>query len=246
MTFKHKVELTVTASVLAVGGFLYLLSLPPPSSAFPPECEIQPFDLLRQPDSITCGPTSATMVLRYYGIKVELDAVKRSTKTEWLTIRGKSVGTTAPDLILQAFKRFQLPAHMYTGTAPQFLLKWVSEGRPCVVLLRSGPLRWHYVVVVGYTRKTVIIANPGGGIREEMPTKTFLDAWSFEADMNGDKVKPKCPICDGIGHIGRWNLGPLNSCDVCSGTGSIPDMAKVALRWLEISPFTAIIPDQHK
>lgn len=243
---KRFVEMTITAVVVLTFLVIYYISHLPPSIPILKECEIKPFVGIQQPDSISCGPTSVTMVLRYYGVDTDLASVKKGTWTKWLTVNGKEVGMTAPDLVLRAMEQFKVPSHLSSNTAPQFIMKWISEGRPVIVLLRSGGLLWHYVVVVGYTTDKIILFNPGSGEREEMPTKIFLSAWSFKTDMDGKEVKPTCPICKGVGHFGKWNLGPINRCDVCVGEGVIRDIGPVALRWLEVSPYTAIVPDKPR
>jgi hypothetical protein len=45
--------------------------------------EIQGIDFLIQPDEITCGPTSATMLLNRYGKHVTVHDVEGKTKTQW-------------------------------------------------------------------------------------------------------------------------------------------------------------------
>ena len=79
-------------------------------SYHPPSFQIHAFPLLKQPDHITCGPTSATMLLNYYGCDLTIDEVKKRTKTQWIAYKGESIGMTSPDLILHALNHFNISA----------------------------------------------------------------------------------------------------------------------------------------
>jgi predicted double-glycine peptidase len=209
---------------------------------FPESFEISGFNYLEQPDEITCGPTSALMVLERYGKHHSLDDVKIQTKTKWISYSGSDIGMTSPDYVARSLKYFDVSAHMIHGSLND-LKFYVSQSRPPVVLLRSGRKTWHYVVVIGYTKDNIILADPGRGARREVKTSTFLSSWNFTSDINGNSVVGKCVICNGIGRIGVWNLGPLNVCDACSGSGKSPDFALLAVRASEVNTRTMIVPN---
>lgn len=139
---------------------------------------------MAQPDHITCGPTSATMVLQNYRKNVTLDQVKKITKTVWLQYQNQDIGMTTPDYLTLAMERFDVPAKMSQGNLN--LIKYaVSHNKPCIVLVRSGETTWHYFVIIGYDKQTVKIADPGGGNIYSMNTDTFLKCWNWTADTEG-------------------------------------------------------------
>ena len=95
------------------------------------------YSLLEQPDEITCGPTSATMVLKYYGIDANIDEVKKLTRTTWYTYKQKDYGMTAPVMISIALNHYGLNSVMKTGSIKR-IKSVVSQNTPCIVLVRSG------------------------------------------------------------------------------------------------------------
>jgi len=145
------------------------------------------FPTLEQPDGITCGPTSATMLLNYYGFKTTLSEVKKVTKTHWFTYQSEAIGLTIPTYLDAALDAHGLHAKIETGTIRK--LKWyVSKNQLPIVLVRSGQKTWHYIVVVGYDKGNIIIANPGSGTIYPISTKDFNAAWSFTGDLNGEHL----------------------------------------------------------
>lgn len=154
----------------------------------PPSHEIEGFKYLVQPDGITCGPTSATMLLNRYGRNVTVQQVKHKTKTQWFTHEGKAIGMTSPEYIPIALNHFGVPAKMRRGYLNR-LKHYVSQDRPCIVLLRSGNQYWHYVVVIGYDQNSVLVADPGSGHREQINNEAFVGSWSFNTDMRGNETK---------------------------------------------------------
>ena len=149
---------------------------------------IQNFEYLVQPNDITCGPTSVTMLLRRYGIKVSIDEVEAKTKTQWFWYDGQAVGMTSPEYIPIALKFFGVRATLKRGYLDR-LKYYVAQDKPCVVLLRSGDYLWHYVVVIGYDKQSVFVADPGSGQCEQINNQAFEGAWGFTTDMRGEPVK---------------------------------------------------------
>jgi predicted double-glycine peptidase len=161
-----------------------------------PDSHVIPnFPLIAQPDQITCGPTSVTMVLLKYGKKVDLDSVKRQTKTEFFQWNGNPIGGTTPEYIEEALKHFGVDADMKGASLDQ-LKYYISQDRPCIVLVRSGDTLWHYVVVVGYDKDRIEVADPAGGQRYKMKTSQFMGAWQFKTDMEGNPTTG--PLADAL------------------------------------------------
>lgn len=150
----------------------------------PAEFTIPFTTLAEQPDNITCGPTSALMVLRYYGIEASLSDVKKKTKTVWYTSHGVDFGMTAPALVQEALNSYGLNVRLdYAGM--DRLKNIVAHGKPCIVLVRSGEWNWHYVVVVGYERDVIYFANPSNGKIERLLVDEFEKAWNWRGDLLG-------------------------------------------------------------
>ena len=207
---------------------------------YPEEYLIEDFDFQKQPDQITCGPTSAAMVLKYYGHDVSVDSVKDASKTEWFKYDGQSIGMTAPEYIASALRKYGVPAKQKTSTINQ-LKYFVSQDRPPIVLLRSGFYLWHYVVLIGYTADSFIIADPNDGKQIIISSEDFLGAWRFELDMNGQKMAKNCFMCKGTGKA--LNLpAPLGTCPMCDGTGKWDDVLPFLLATCEVKKQTIIVP----
>ena len=144
------------------------------------------YSLLEQPDEITCGPTSATMVLKYYGIDANIDEVKKLTRTTWYTHKQKDYGMTAPVMISIALNHYGLNSVMKTGSMKR-IKSVVSQNTPCIVLVRSGEYTMHYVVVVGYDNNMIFYANPTDASITGISESEFMDAWSWNSDLYGRK-----------------------------------------------------------
>lgn len=233
-----KKALLVMSAIAVAALVLYGFFMPYPH---PDSYEVKNFKFLEQPDQITCGPTSATMLLKTYGKDVTLKDVKGKTKTQWFKWNGEPVGMTSPDLIATALTKFGVKSKMSRGNLEQ-IKYYVSQNRPPIVMLRSGNVYWHYVVVIGYDKKNIIVADPGSGKREVMKTEHFVGAWTFRTDMDGKDMTVKCETCKGSGRWLEFDLGPLSRCEVCDGTGRSPDLLVFLLKVGEVYPNTMIVP----
>lgn len=152
-----------------------------------PPCYMNKFvDLLIQPDDITCGPTSTSMLLRFYGVDAKIDEVKKLTKTVWYTIDGKDFGMTAPSFIRDCLISYGFTALLKKGDLSH-LKNIISSGRPSIVLVRSGEWNWHYIVVVGYGNGFIYFANPSSGEVEGLSESEFKRAWNWSGDLRGNK-----------------------------------------------------------
>lgn len=155
---------------------------------FPIEHMIDFKSCLIQPDRITCGPTSATMVLLFFQKKCEIEEIKNLTKTVWFNYDGKPVGMTSPELIATAFAEYGITSNVKKANL-NFLKYQISKNNPCIVLIRSGEYKWHYVVVIGYNQKEIFIADPGRGYISFMQTQNFTNSWNWSCDTNGNACK---------------------------------------------------------
>ncbi|CAE7860245.1 PYRB [Symbiodinium microadriaticum] len=225
----------IVASILLL-GYWYTNS---GQYTHPESHQIEFKTLLEQPDGITCGPTSATMVLKRYGKDVKLSDVKSKTKTEWFKYGRQPIGMTSPDMIPVAMKNLGVPAKMRRGTIKE-LKYFVSTNRPVIVLVRSGKTTWHYIVVVGYTKKDFTVADPGDGKISKMKLEHLKGSWEFTTDMSGNSTIPRCGFCKGSGEVADMNAGPLTKCPMCEGKGVSPDIMSSLLKVAEVHPKTMI------
>lgn len=203
--------------------------------------EVKGFHYVKQPDGITCGPTSALMLLTRYGNEVTLDQVKTQTATKWFTHDDKDIGMTSPDMIPSALNHFGVPASTKYGNIDK-LKYYVNQRRPPLVLVRSSYWTWHWVVVIGYDEENIIIADPGDGAREVLPQEHFVGSWDFHTNMRGERMNADCEWCGGEGRWLSIELGPLTRCEFCQGTGSKEDLLVLSLRLAEVHPRTMIVP----
>lgn len=207
----------------------------------PATYEIQNFSLVAQPDEVSCGPTSALMVLKSYGISPSLTEVSAQTKTHWFQYKERQIGATTLEYIVLALRHFGIESKIMRGKIDS-LKHYVSEDHPVICHVRTGRALFHYVVVIGFTEKEIIIADPGGGNRWSMPTKQFYDAWNFTADLYGASIDSKCSFCNGTGKITKLSIGPLGNCDFCGGTGIETDYIKTLFAQADMYPCTMIVP----
>jgi ABC-type bacteriocin/lantibiotic exporter with double-glycine peptidase domain len=189
MTFGNQIILAILA-VIGITAVTYRADIFGFSNG-PKKHYVENFPLVEQPDQITCGPTSALMLLKFYGNdKVTLDQVKSQSKTHWFNYDNTPIGMTAPDVLSNALTKLGLPCKMVKGEISQ-LKKMISEDRPPIVLVRSGEYTWHYVVAVGYDEKTIVVADPGWGMKRTLQNEHFHGTWSFATDMTGVEAKDK-------------------------------------------------------
>jgi ABC-type bacteriocin/lantibiotic exporter with double-glycine peptidase domain len=171
------------------------------SLVFPPTFEIKDFPFLKQPDDISCGPTSVAMVLNCYGKPTSVDVIRKVTRTDWFRYHGEELGMTIPGCVVLGLQKLGFYAKKRIGTLDDIKF-CVSNNQPPIVLLRSGEKMWHYVVVIGYYDNKIIIADPGEGEQIVMSDKTFSSAWDFTTDMDGEKQSEMIPA---ILHLGEVN-----------------------------------------
>ena len=150
---------------------------------------ISGFVSIDQPDRITCGPTCALMLLRYYGNdEVDVDELTISSKTHWFDYNKLPIGMTSPYDLLTALNTSGLPCEMSYGSMST-LREHIGEDRPVIVLLRSDEYLWHYVVATGYNKDHIIVATDG--YYKHMKNEHFRGSWEFSADMDGNRCSDK-------------------------------------------------------
>lgn len=209
---------------------------------YPSKFEIEKFPLHVQPDEITCGPTSLKMVLEHYGKVHSVDEIKKKTKTELFVYQGTKIGGTAPDQMKLGLSHFGVPCNLVHANMDQ-LRNYISQSKPCIVLVRSGKMLLHWIVAIGYDENNIIVANPSNGERNVLKNDIFENAWKFTHDLRGRDMSIKCPLCSGNGFWAEW-MGPFGKCDACGGTGTTIDIFKMFVGLGEAQNYTVIFPKE--
>lgn len=178
-------------TIFIIAGYIFHEShnldyflLPFKVKKYPNKHRIKFYEFYIQPDSISCGPTSAAMILNHYGKPITIEEVKRQAKTVWFQYQDKDVGMTTPDFLSDAMNSFGIYTRVVQRGNLHFLKHQVYSGKPCIVLVRSGGLTWHYFVVIGYNPTQIIIADTNGTVLI-MGTKQFINCWGWQSDVSG-------------------------------------------------------------
>lgn len=195
------------------------------------------FGLLQQPDSNSCGPTSAAMVLRWYGINAGIERCKTKAGTRWLEFNNFKVGMTLPSGMVNCFDAFGLPVTTYKGNVDS-VVRFIDQNRPPILLVRSGVKLWHWMVAIGYENggSHIIFADPGDQSHRRISRGKLEAAWKFSADLDGNPTGGRrCSPCGGSGKLASSRVPCTNcagsgkmisnfqvkSCGKCSGSGKI-------------------------
>lgn len=174
-------------TILVVTNLLILIKLKKIIYDYPESHAISGVLPLKQPDNITCGPTSMAMVLNFYGQKASIEEVKNIAHTHWFFLKGKSVGMTAPDLLAKSGAYFGVNFNVEFGTADS-LKQTISRNIPVILLVRSGEKIWHYIVITGYGPDYFLVNDPGCGWNLKVSEQVIMDSWAFDADLSGDRI----------------------------------------------------------
>lgn len=138
-----------------------------------------------QQDDISCGPTCASMILDYYGKFHLYQEIRNEMKTEWFTFKDVKYGLTVPRYMASTLTKHDVNCFVKRGNI-NVLESYINKNKPVICLVRSGRYTWHYVVVIGYSKNNIYIANPASGILECISKKIFYESWSFYGDLNGE------------------------------------------------------------
>lgn len=148
------------------------------------------FPLVSQSDAISCGPASCSMLLKFYGKNISLEEAKKVAKTKWFNYKGEDIGMTLPPAVSNTLTYFGVKSSVKTGTTED-IKRLIKENRPPIVLMRSRDIGWHYVIVIGYNSKEMIVANPSGGVIHNIPIEIFKKGWDFSGDMYEGNIFPE-------------------------------------------------------
>jgi hypothetical protein len=116
-----------------------------------------------------CGGAAAAMVLRYWGaagVAAEefaplVDAAKRGIHTS---------------VLARAVQERGYQAHATTGTA-EIVRRELTDGRPVIALIEDRPGAFHYVVIVGWHARAVVLHDPARTPYVLMKPEDFDRRW---------------------------------------------------------------------
>ena len=194
------------------------------------------FPTMKQPDDISCGPTSAAMVLHWYGIPAGVEACTAKAGTRWLELGPLKIGMTLPSGVVSCLGASGLPSRIAQGTIED-VVRHLDEGRPPILLVRSGPSTWHWLVAIGYLDggARLRLSDPAG--RQWTISRRQLDsAWDFSTDLAGGATwKRRCARCNGAG-----------DCSACDGSGQSPDICRQVVEAFGVAGRTMVVPDRGR
>ena len=155
-----------------------------------------------------CGSTSGRMLLRYYGVKVDLRTFNKISG-----FAGRPEIAITPDELRRGLGLLPVNVKKFYGTKSHSrhaaLREYISQNRPPIVLLRVDPgVGYHYVVVVGYDTKSdkFLIADPGGdeGAFHWMPWTYLKRCWELSPTAWKEYVGNNSPDKKKDGNKDTW------------------------------------------
>jgi Peptidase_C39 like family/RTX calcium-binding nonapeptide repeat (4 copies) len=154
-----------------------------------------------QNDSWSCGPNSASRLLRSYGINVSYAQLKVDAQNSNI-ISKYGLGTPPPSL-QSIMKKYKSDVHLASNASFQSVLDRLGEGRPVVALLGWGevdvpsppespwdfdlfdtaPETLHYVCLTGFDMSSsTIFYTDTNGAAKSMSFSSFQQKWNWPGD----------------------------------------------------------------
>jgi hypothetical protein len=155
-----------------------------------------------QTDNWSCGPNSASRLLRSYGINASYDTLRLEAKGTSL-VSDFGLGTPPPNL-LAIMKLHKANTHLASGASFQDVLDRLGEGRPVIALIDAGepttvpvfnpflpipvgfdtaPGALHYVCLTGFDLPSgKVFFTDTDGTAKFMGFDEFQQRWNWQAD----------------------------------------------------------------
>jgi hypothetical protein len=156
--------------VLAAAAVVWSTAAAPVFSA-PQSSPLQLLDVPYVPQSeALCGGAAAAMVMRYWGA-TGIYAESFSDLVD------RAAGGIRGDDLIRSIQTRGWQAVSMAGDAP-LVQNSLVQRRPPIALIEDRPGRFHYVVVVAWSTKGVILHDPARAPFRVLDQQTFLRAWS--------------------------------------------------------------------
>ncbi len=138
-----------------------------------------------QPDGRSCGPTSASILLKHYGIDASISNLKKRAWTD-------ENGLTMPSALENAIEKYNLPMKRRDDMNIRNVVSMIDAGRLPILLVKSGRnLAWHYVIATGFnpvTRQIQIVSPSQVETEAEWYDADVVDrAWRGDGDLDGNR-----------------------------------------------------------
>ena len=117
------------------------------------------FRPLAMRSSNDCGPTAMLQALRHLGIDITYENLVRA----WRFREGADRFDT-PGRHLLVLRRLGVPVAMRRRLGWRRIERALADGRPVVLLVPTGVLRWHWVVVCGCDNEAALVSAGTGGV----------------------------------------------------------------------------------
>ncbi|MCC5898963.1 MAG: C39 family peptidase [Phormidium sp. BM_Day4_Bin.17] len=182
---------------------------PPPAPPAPPpaalpsrkELNVPYFSQRDNPEYswATCNPTSAAMVLYYYGVRPTVRRLLSDELFQWIVRRYGIGGQTDHGALSAVIRAYGFRTNFSTRRRWAEIDKEIAEGRP-VVLPGYFTATGHVVTVIGYTPSGLIVNDPWGnaltgyrdtyGARLFYPNGFLLDKCGRDGDLWAHFIYP--------------------------------------------------------
>jgi hypothetical protein len=171
-----------------------------------------------------CGGAAVAMVMRYWGAtnvyaETFADLVDRAAQG----IRGED--------LLKALHSRNWRAASLRGDPP-LIQTHLAARRPVVALIEDRPGRFHYVVIVGWSRGRVILHDPARAPFRVMDEKSFSSAWSQSGywTLIATPPEPGPRPADGADVAGAGPPGPTDRTRASGSGAKCDDMVAEGVR----------------
>ncbi len=131
----------------------------------------------KQHTTVNCGPVALKMVFDFFGVHKKENSLVREAKTN-------RNGTTHQNLISTARKN-GFHCYVHENSSLNEIKHFVQLGLPVIVnYIEPSTEEGHYALVVGYTKKSLIMNDSWNGKRFKISQKDFMERWEDHFQKN--------------------------------------------------------------
>jgi predicted double-glycine peptidase len=161
----HKSRITTIALTLILAFPAVTRAAQPDAS---PRLSLLDVPFLSQPEAL-CGGAAAAMVLRYWG--------ERGINPEdFAALIDRRAGGIRTDALTRALVERGWEAIGVAG-APELVRRQLGLGRPVIALIEDRPKTFHYVVIVGWDARAVVLHDPARAPYQVVTADQFERRW---------------------------------------------------------------------